>query len=283
MICEICKNDFEKLGQHIGIHGITIKDYYKKYISKCDEDPKCPTCGKPLAFSSLTVGFQKYCSMHCRNTNSDWKKLHDEKVLKRFGSLRNTNDAAIRKTKNEATKNKLAYAVKDYGTIISYETPNIIYRCNKCQDEKCYTYNYFSHRIRYGMNPCNVCQKTLLNFKQSSRQEEELYNFIKANTDLTVERHNRKVLDGQELDIFIPELKLAFEYDGTYWHMDKRFYKETDFHKVKGITAAELWADDNHKNDLCAEKFIKLYRIAEYDWVTNTENIKANILTLLRR
>lgn len=283
MHCEICNQDFENLGQHLKSHKIDLKEYYKQYIGKFKDDPVCPTCGKILKFSSLTNGFQKYCSMKCRNSNPDWKKKHDELVLKKFGSLRNTDDDKIRQTKNAKTKNKLSFLVKAFGEVLDYKTADVTYKCNVCKDERHYSYNYFSHRIKYQMNPCNVCQKTLLNFKQSSRQEEELFDFIKKNSDYAPERHNRKILDGQELDIYLPELNIAFEYDGTFWHMDKRFYNENDINSVKKMTAAEIWEADKNKEVLCNEKSVKLYRIAEFDWMNDKENIKKQILTLIRR
>jgi hypothetical protein len=33
-----------------------------------------------------------------------------------------------------------------------------------------------------------------------------------------IERHNKTILDGKEVDIFIPEYNLAIEFDGLYWH-----------------------------------------------------------------
>ena len=44
-----------------------------------------------------------------------------------------------------------------------------------------------------------------------------------------------KELNGKEIDIYLPDLKLGFEFDGTYWHADPRFYKENDIieHKKK--------------------------------------------------
>ena len=35
------------------------------------------------------------------------------------------------------------------------------------------------------------------------------------------EMPNKKELDSQELDFYIPDLNLAFEYNGIYWHSTK--------------------------------------------------------------
>ena len=50
--------------------------------------------------------------------------------------------------------------------------------------------------------------------------------------------------NGYELDIYIPSLKVAVEYDGYYWHKDKK-------------------KNDLTKNRMCKRDGIKLYRIRE--------------------
>ena len=59
----------------------------------------------------------------------------------------------------------------------------------------------------------------------------------------SVEASNRTILDGKELDIFIPELSTAIEYDG-YYHIN-------------------TLDRDIHKDLLCKERGIKLIRIRE--------------------
>lgn len=55
----------------------------------------------------------------------------------------------------------------------------------------------------------------------------------------------------QELDIFIPELKIAFEYNGLEWHQEK--YRDSNYHLSKtldcqklGIRLIHIWSDDWH-------------------------------------
>lgn len=282
MKCKICDCEFQNLGKHLSVHNITAKDYYKRYILQTTDDPLCPTCGCVLPFIKLTKGFPKFCSYKCRNTNTEWKEQHNQIILEKHGTLRITNDEKTKQTKNSNTLKKLNDLVHEYGTVEQYETNRVIYRCNRCKENQEYTYNFFKHRINYKMNPCAKCQATLLGFNQCSRLENDLCDFIENNCLYSLERHNRQILGGKELDIYIPELKIAFEFDGTYWHMDKRFYAASDVNQVKGCTAAEIWSDDLHKDQLCAEKFIKLYRIAEYDWLNDMDKTKEKILTLLK-
>jgi len=46
---------------------------------------------------------------------------------------------------------------------------------------------------------------------------------------------SRKKVKGFEVDIFLPDLSIGIEYDGSYWHSDKQDY---DFKKQKALEAA---------------------------------------------
>ena len=85
------------------------------------------------------------------------------------------------------------------------------------------------------------------------------------------------MLSGKEIDIYLPDLKLGFEFDRTYWHADPRFYKEDTIIEHKHVTAREIWQRDKEKDILCESKGIKLIRIKEYDWVNFNEKEKVRI------
>lgn len=86
----------------------------------------------------------------------------------------------------------------------------------------------------------------------------------------------------KELDIYLPELKLGFEFDGTYWHADPRFYNADDIIEHKNITAKEIWERDKQKELMCEQLNIKLIRIKEYDWINDNENIKQYISDIIK-
>ena len=44
-------------------------------------------------------------------------------------------------------------------------------------------------------------------------------------------------MEGYEVDIYIPELKIGIEYDGVYWHQDKL---EKDKEKNAGLSPSVL-------------------------------------------
>jgi len=68
--------------------------------------------------------------------------------------------------------------------------------------------------------------------------------------------------DKLEIDIYLPELKIGFEFNGLYWHSDK--YKEKRYHlnktnhfKDKGIRIIHIWEDDWDQKSLIIKSQIK--------------------------
>ena len=86
--------------------------------------------------------------------------------------------------------------------------------------------------------------------------EKEILNFIKPIYDGVIIENDRHILNGKELDIYLPELKIAFEFNGIYWHNE--FNKEINYHQDKslkclqnGIQLIHIWEDDwNYKKDI---------------------------------
>lgn len=66
------------------------------------------------------------------------------------------------------------------------------------------------HNVLRGANPCPQC-----NHMRSSG-EEAVFQFLSNLT--TAERRNRTILKPKELDIYLPDAKLAVEYCGEFWH-----------------------------------------------------------------
>lgn len=90
-----------------------------------------------------------------------------------------------------------------------------------------------------------------------SLKEKELADYIKSIYDGEVETGCRDVLNGTELDIYLPELKLALEFDGVYWHSEDR--KDRLYHI--------------NKSKACSNLGIQLIHIYEYEWDSNRGKI----------
>lgn len=104
-------------------------------------------------------------------------------------------------------------------------------------------------------------------FEGKSHYEDEIIQFLHSINVLNVERNVKNVLGNkQELDIYLPSLHLAIEFNGDYWHSD--LYKDKNYHYNKSVEAEKCgirlihiwqheWDDDKQK-----EKIKQLLRIA---------------------
>lgn len=160
------------------------------------------------------------------------------------------------------------------GKIIDFNNGLITIQCNNCNNISTMDQHLFFVRLKRGHNPCLNCNKLT---HPISHKEEEIYSIIKEQYHGIIKRNNRKIIPPQELDFYLPDINLAIEFNGTYWHADKRFYKADDM-LIHG-SAQYIWSRDENKQIECHKRGIKLISITEYDYDTNRENI---IKTLIK-
>jgi hypothetical protein len=107
---------------------------------------------------------------------------------------------------------------------------------------------------------CTVCNP----INSFSDSEKKLFNFIQDNYKGEILNNIRNII-GQELDVYLPDLKLAFEFNGLYWHSS--YYRNNDYHY--------------NKTNKCIDNNIRLIHIWEDDWLYKNDIIKSMILNLL--
>lgn len=115
----------------------------------------------------------------------------------------------------------------------------IALQCISCGDTY-WTRAYVATRSR-STRTCRSCLQT-------SAGEVELAQFVES-LGFTVERNTRKVIPPLEIDIWVPERNIGFEFNGVYWHSESNVDK--DAHRVKwdaadraGIQLVCVWEDD---------------------------------------
>lgn len=120
---------------------------------------------------------------------------------------------------------------------------NYEFTCNDCNSKYDIDYdNYYKRRLR-NVNTCTNCFPILEN---SSIKEIELRNYIKSIYTGNIVSSYR---DGLEIDIFLPDLKIGFEFNGIYWHNDEKLHKNYHLNKLnhfkgKNIRIINIWEDD---------------------------------------
>lgn len=105
-----------------------------------------------------------------------------------------------------------------------------------------------------------------------SSAEHEFYNFIKS-VHQTAEHNSRFLIDSnyrspREIDVYIKDLSLGFEYDGIYWHSES----------VNASGRYNLL----EKNSLGKAHGVKIYHIFEDEWVNKRELTERKICNILR-
>lgn len=99
---------------------------------------------------------------------------------------------------------------------------------------------------------------------QKSKGESELADFLSEYT--RVERRNKKLLAGKEIDIWLPEHEIGVEFHGLYWHTQDRV---SNLHRIK-------W-------ELAQKAGIRLIQIFSDEWETKQDIVKARLIAIMGR
>jgi len=92
-----------------------------------------------------------------------------------------------------------------------------------------------------------------------SKYEREIFSILINVLKLNVVQNDRTIISPKELDLWLPELSMALEFNGNYWHDKKAWLSDVEQGTFKTREAV--------KSKLCFEKNIKLVHIWEDDWI----------------
>lgn len=284
--CKICLKDLKSeksFVQHIRFHLVTSKEYFDTYLKQNENEGICE-CGKETKFKGLIRGYNKYCSTKCSNNSPERKEKFRRSYLKNdmdkvkekrmktfeennsFKSIQENNKNTfgvnncleVNEIKLKAKKTKrsnfLIYLDKelnDKNLILKdeYTGPHnyLKFECSLCHIEFTTKWNYIQQGKR-----CPGC------FPEGfprSQYEDELINFL-SDHKIIVEKNIKSIIHPKELDIFLPEHKIAIEINGLYWH------SKLD----------EMYHFDKFKE--CLEKEIHLIQIFDDEWIHKKDVVK---------
>jgi len=108
--------------------------------------------------------------------------------------------------------------------------------------------------------------------KKTAKGEIELLEFIRS-LGYTAIYTDRTIIAPYEVDVWIPELNLAFEFNGVYWHSEEMIQSRysmsaLDYH--------------NMKYELARKSKVRLAFVWQDDWVLNPEETKRAIESTLK-
>lgn len=151
---------------------------------------------------------------------------------------------------------------------VSHKSYSYTLQCNVCSTTFERTRNAFiDSKVDHEAFKCPSChpRSTI-----QSAAELEVIEFIRANIPEHVSciQSDRTVLNGREIDCYLPELNLGFEYNGLYWHAERVSGKPPHVH--------------NWKTKLASTKGVRLITIFEDEWLRKPNVVKSRILHLVR-
>lgn len=137
----------------------------------------------------------------------------------------------------------------------------------KCEEGHSYLASPSAKLKGYGF--CKTCKP----FSRPERAVRELVQEILGDT-VSVIGNTRDIIKPFELDIYIPSLSKAIEFNGDYWHSDKMMLK------TRGVTAHEY---HQMKLRLALEHDVETMFVWESEWIKNRESVTEKIREFLSR
>lgn len=202
-----------------------------------NEIPRCSICGKFVQFKKNRnrekCHYTKYCSKECYSL-------------------------AVRQETVDKIKQETGLDIKIEGD--NYKFTNV------CDVHKIFymDIDMFHNRckldrLRQHNAICPICNPE----RNIETNIEQKIKILLDNKNLNYIQHVRNIIEGKELDFYLPDYNLAIECNGMYWHSVCK--KEKTYHK--------------EKYELCKEKGITLLQFWEYD-IINSINVISNIIDI---
>jgi len=158
---------------------------------------------------------------------------------------------------------KLSQLLQGEYDFISYDSSNSIFNIKHkyCNSEFKLDGGLVKSRMSSNSILCPICNPIGNHF---SSMEFEILRFMEEN-GINYLHGDRKILNGYEIDIYLPDYNIGIEVNGLYWHSE--IYKDHRYHINKTL--------------MCRDLGIELLHIWEDDWKNKKDIVKSIILNRL--
>ena len=198
---------------------------------------------------------KKYGFENAMQNKNVSKKSHQIRKDNNGGQIPSTISLERRKQYAEQRNkilenNNLTWLDKDDFSVTRNLSGNIFYhfKCNICGNE-------FTAEMHSNEPICRVCNPYI--FSGRSNVEKEMADYIKSIYTGKILENDRTLLKGKELDIYLPDLKIAFEMNGYYFH---------GYKNDTAMSVSEFKSKTEEKRLLCKENGVRLINIDDVDW-----------------
>jgi G:T-mismatch repair DNA endonuclease (very short patch repair protein) len=116
-------------------------------------------------------------------------------------------------------------------------------------------------KVRYQVN-----SESINRIKKSSKMELEIEELL-TSKGIKVDKNNRNLIHPLEVDLYIPEQKIAIEINGLYWHSEVHGQKHKSYHL--------------NKLESCEKLGIRLVQVFDDEWKSKRDIVEAKLLSMV--
>jgi hypothetical protein len=278
VICKVCREKFHSkktLSRHLKkVHGMLAIDYYKKFEMKETDHEFCKECGVPNGFR-FDRGFNDFCSFSCSTT---WYAKNTDRTAKSWETIKrkqkedpnfclipsqlqywlnkgfSIEDAQRKQSERQTTFSKEKLVAK-HGEEVGLE----LWKNRQEKWQKNYKKSNFS----------KISQKLFweiygkINLKECyfAQNRNGIKDESGTNNEYLIETEDSFC----KLDFFIPLINYCIEFDGDYWHGERRGNQERDTLREKNI--------------LLFNPLLTIIHVKEREYKNNSDKIVTDIVT----
>jgi len=245
-----------------------------------DVVPTCSVCNaNPCAWDKEGGGrYRNTCSHGCSLRSSDRRSKIDETNLQKYGSRSPFGSRRIQKKSRKTVQEKYNVDnISQHADVKSKIKQTLFNTRNKNANSKQQIVGLINQNLNQQQmgvalgitqpRVSNLLKKLSLttNVNTSSPQV-EIYDYLRSILpEETIIQNDRTTLAPNELDIFLPNLKIAIEIDGIYWHSELAG-KNKNYHLDKTIS--------------CQALGIQLIHVFSSEWTDKPSVVKSRLASI---
>ena len=264
IICPIHGEFWQTPANHVHGHGCPFCSVEKVHLRQKSNSKEFIDKAKKIHGNKYTYSHVNYinnetkvlitCPIHGDFEQTPASHLHNSGCPK-CGRIRSNN--SIRLTRDEFIEKAKSIhgSYYDYSKVnyVDYDTKV----CIICPKHGEFWQTPDSHLQGRG---CRLCNKSV------SKKEKELTDIINNEFNLKTVNGDRSIINPYELDIFIPDRKIAIEYNGILWHSEE--YGKGKYYHVNKLNA-------------CKNRGVKLIQIFEDEYINHKEIVLSKLKHIL--
>lgn len=228
----------ESISEQIKLMGVTGAGSVREARAKARGNNNCSVCGGVRKYDPVLNRYPKFCTTACEDVNE--RRIANRKLVKALTRLIGSKEKRIPHNKNtDPVLNDKDWLIEHHHNL-QWTKQQIAHHLGV--DKETITNRFALFGIKSVRHAGNAAERALT---------ELIREIIGPNVEVIV--NVRNIIAPLELDIYIPEYKIAIEYCGLYWHSDAHDRIDRNYH--------------SRKYKLCKELDIRLITIFEDEWL----------------